>query len=267
MQSQIPVCSRCLRRLARKSHARWQTLLHPKYLSTAAAITPAPPTEQTFIPAPPLARLPPTQPPSRRPPEFRKSQVHRQYTSLLRSTPLMLLFQHNNLKANEWMAIRRELAKALTAQDQHSASDSPEASISHSIKLQIIQSRIFSAALRVVEYWDPWQTSSSTPASSGPLDPSSASSAVGIPDTTPSLTDPALTQPPFRFVYAPVASEKCWHPLTPLLTGPVAILTFPAVSPMHLKTALSILSPKAPNFPAPTRRTNPGYHDPITQAG
>ncbi|KAL8760776.1 MAG: hypothetical protein Q9184_003061 [Pyrenodesmia sp. 2 TL-2023] len=267
MHTLIPLCTRCLRRLSRKTHTQWQPLLHSKHLSTAAAITPAPPIEQTIISAPPLTRYPPTQPPSHRPPEFRKSQVHRQYTSLLRSTPLMLLFQHNNLKAIEWMAIRRELASALSAHEQNSSSDSPESNISHAIKLQIIQSSIFSAALRIVEYWDPSQSSSNAPPSSDPLDPSTASSAAGIPNTTPSPTDPALTHALSRSAHAAVASKKRSHPLTPLLCGPVAILTFPTVSPAHLKTALSILAPKAPNFSAPTRRANPGYHDPVTQAG
>ncbi|KAL8929831.1 MAG: hypothetical protein Q9208_000975 [Pyrenodesmia sp. 3 TL-2023] len=267
MHTRVPVCTRCLRCLVEKNHTHWQPLLHPKYLSTAAAITPAPPINQTITSAPPLARYPPTQPPSHRPPEFRKSQVHRQYTSLLRSTPLMLLFQHNNLKATEWMAIRRELASALSAHDQSPSSDSPESNISHSIKLQIIQSRIFSAALRIVEYWDPSPPSSTAPPSSDPLDPLTASSAPGIPNTTPSPTDPAFTHALSRAAHSAVASKKRSHPLTPLLCGPVAILTFPAVSPAHLKTALSILSPKAPDFPAPTRRANPGYHDPVTQAG
>lgn len=45
------------------------------------------------------------------------------------------------------------------------------------------------------------------------------------------------------------------------------MLSFPIVSPQHLKVALSILSPQAPLFPAPSRRANPGYHDPVTQAG
>ena len=34
-----------------------------------------------------------------------------------------------------------------------------------------------------------------------------------------------------------------------------------------MRAALSILSPKAPTFAAPTRRANPGYHDASVQAG
>jgi len=55
--------------------------------------------------------------------------------------------------------------------------------------------------------------------------------------------------------------------LTTLLAGPVALLTFPTVTPQHVKAALQILSPKAPIFPAPTRRANPGYWDPGVQVG
>ncbi|KAG7006690.1 hypothetical protein G7Y79_00013g034620 [Physcia stellaris] len=37
--------------------------------------------------------------------------------------------------------------------------------------------------------------------------------------------------------------------------------------PAHLSAALRILAPKAPSFPAPTRRQNPGYYELATQAG
>ncbi|KAL8736288.1 MAG: hypothetical protein Q9166_000443 [cf. Caloplaca sp. 2 TL-2023] len=262
MRNNSPVCLRCLHRLTKKGTSQSQWLSpHPKYASTAAAITPAPPIDQTIISASPLTRYPPTQPPSHRPPEFRKSQLHRQYTSLLRSTPLMLLFQHNNLKATEWMAIRRELAIALQKLDENNPSPSP---ISEGIKLQIIQSRIFSAALRIVEYWNP---PTSNPPTSDPQDPTTQSSTPGIPNTTLSPNDPALTHSLSRRARDAVISKKYTHPLSPLLSGPLALLTFPAVSPIYLKTALSILSPRAPDFAAPPRRTNPGYHDPVTQAG
>ncbi|KAL8674542.1 MAG: hypothetical protein Q9168_001060 [Polycauliona sp. 1 TL-2023] len=266
MQSRTSICSRCLRHLAKSESYRPQRL-HPsyhRYASTAAATTPAPPIDQTILSAPPLTRYPPTQPPSHRPPELRKSQLHRQYTSLLRSTPLILLFQHNNLKATELMAIRRELATALQKLDNNQ--DDPSSSnSSQGIKLQIIQSRIFSAALRIVEYWNP--PSSNPTLSSDPQDPTTQSSVLGIPNTTPSPADPALTHALSRQARNAVISKKHTHPLSPLLSGPLALLTFPTVSPAHLKTALSILSPRAPGFPAPPRRANPGYHDPVTQAG
>jgi len=44
-------------------------------------------------------------------------------------------------------------------------------------------------------------------------------------------------------------------------------LTFPDVSPQHMKAALTILSPSAPLFPAPKKRINPGWHDPTVQSG
>ncbi|KAL8694353.1 MAG: hypothetical protein Q9218_000990 [Villophora microphyllina] len=211
--------------------------------------------------APPITRYPLTQTPSHRPPEFRKSQLHRQYTSLLRSTPLMLIFQHNNLKATEWMAVRRELAAALRKVDDN------DSLIAEGIKLQIIQCSIFSAALRVVEYWDPNASANNSPETSEPSNPATQSSVAGIQNSTPSPSDPSFTHSLSRAAYNAVSSKRNTHPLTPLLSGPIALLTIPTVSPLHLKTALSILAPRAPDFAAPTRRANPGYHDPTTQVG
>ncbi|KAK2072416.1 hypothetical protein P8C59_006773 [Phyllachora maydis] len=64
-----------------------------------------------------------------------------------------------------------------------------------------------------------------------------------------------------------LGDESNYAQLAPLMVGPVALLTFPAVSPAHLAAALSILSPSPPQFPAPGRRKNPGYWDPATQNG
>lgn len=44
------------------------------------------------------------------------------------------------------------------------------------------------------------------------------------------------------------------------------LLTFPTVSPQHLSSVLSLLSP-SPEFPAPRRRANPGYYDHPVQSG
>ncbi|KAL8771135.1 MAG: hypothetical protein Q9209_003306 [Squamulea sp. 1 TL-2023] len=264
MQPRITICSSCLRHLtkAKVIQFQWPPLSQSKYASTAAAITPAPPIDQAIVSSPPLTRYPLAQPPSHRPPEFRKSQLHRQYTSLLRSTPLILLFHHNNLKATELMAVRRELAIALQKLDAQG--DPSISSPSQGIKLQIIQSRIFSAALRIVEYWNPSPPQAPI---SDPQDPATPSSTPGIPNTTPSPSDPALTHSLSRRARNAVISKKYTHPLSPLLSGPLALLTFPTVSPAHLKTALSILAPRVPGFVAPPRRTNPGYHDAVTQAG
>src|SRR5271156_1779388 len=89
--------------------------------ATAAAITPASSASQMSTPPPSVSRYPPTQPPSHRDPVYRKSQLLRSYVSLLQSTPLILLFQHNNLKSNEWVGIRRELVKSLKKVDDQLA--------------------------------------------------------------------------------------------------------------------------------------------------
>ena len=124
--------------------------------ATAAAITHAASHEQMPRSSPPITRYPSTQPPSYKPPEFRKSQLLRQYASLLRSTPLMLLFQHNNLKSNEWVGIRRELSKALQkVNEARVAAGYPAEHLAEAIKIKTIQTGIFSAALRVVEFFKP----------------------------------------------------------------------------------------------------------------
>ncbi|CAI4212130.1 unnamed protein product [Parascedosporium putredinis] len=50
------------------------------------------------------------------------------------------------------------------------------------------------------------------------------------------------------------------------MSGPVAALVFPAVSPPHLAAALSVLAPTPGLFPAPPKKKNPGYYDPVVQA-
>jgi large subunit ribosomal protein L10 len=171
--------------------------------------------------------------------------------SLLQSTPLILLFQHNNLKSNEWVGIRRELTKSLKkVDDQLAASAGREFTpLSTAVKLQIIQTNIFEPALRIAEYYNPLQ----------PQDPATF---------TPSKRfDPALTHALSESAYHSSKAHRNRHELTPLFSGPIAVLTFPTVSPQHVHAALSTLSPHAPDFPAPTRRLNPGYWDPPVQDG
>ena len=55
--------------------------------------------------------------------------------------------------------------------------------------------------------------------------------------------------------------------LAPLLVGPIATLTLPAVSPAHLAAALSVLAPSPPAFPPPSRKKSPGYYDVTCQSG
>ncbi|KAK0104752.1 hypothetical protein ONS95_005022 [Cadophora gregata] len=216
--------------------------------ATAAATTPAASHEQMIRSTPPVARYPSTQPPSYKPPEFRKSQLLRQYASLLRSTPLMLLFQHNNLKSMEWVGIRRELSKALQkVDDARVAAGHPPENLAEGIKIQIIQTGIFAAALRVVEFYKP---------DSQTLHPK-----------TPAPPPVELTHTLSKAAHEAVADTRTAHALAPLLSGPLMLLTFPGVSPQHMKAALSILAPSAPQFPAPTRRANPGWHDLPVQTG
>lgn len=207
----------------------------------------------------PIARFPASQPPSYKPAEFRKSQLLRQYASLLRSTPLMLLFQHNNIKSNEWVGLRRELATALRKVDEaRVAAGHPPENLAEGIKIQIIQTGIFAAALRVVEFYKPEKQTKNL----DPKDPYIHSSAA-IPFTSPG---DGFTHTLSKAAHEAAVNKRTAHKLSPLLSGPLTLLTFPSVSPEHLKAALSILSPSAPQFPAPTRRANPGWHEPAVQS-
>ncbi|KAI9870053.1 MAG: hypothetical protein M1830_004747 [Pleopsidium flavum] len=252
-------------RIRLQPRARKSPLQKCRYATAVAAITPAPSIEKLTTSVPPLARYPPSQPPSHRPPEFRKSQLHRQYTSLLRSTPLMLLFQHNNLKSVEWMGIRRELTTALRKVDGSRAAEGRgDADLAEGIKVQIIQTGLFAAALRVVEYFRPDLQPQAQ--SHHPSDPATQSS-KSIPNVRPSPDEPTFSHGLSRAAHDAVMNKKLTHALTPLLSGPLVAVTFPTVSPQHLKAVLSILSPSPPDFPAPSRRLNPGYHDRTVQSG
>ncbi|KAJ5190819.1 uncharacterized protein N7498_009804 [Penicillium cinerascens] len=235
--------------------------------TAAAAITPAAPIEQMTRSPAPIARTPPTQPPSHRSPEYRRSQLLRQYTSLLRTSPLMVLFQHNNLKSTEWAAIRRELTKALRKVDEKIAAEgrtSPE--LASYIKLQTVQNSIFEVALRIVEYFRPSEAALAAGNPPSAVDPVTQTSAE-IPAVSGSRDDPSLTHDLSRAAHIAVKNMKGKHELAEILTGPVAILSIPTVSPEHMKAALSILTPKEAGFPAPTRKGNPDYHDPVVQIG
>ncbi|TAQ88497.1 hypothetical protein B7494_g3191 [Chlorociboria aeruginascens] len=242
---------------------RCKTPLRRRQYATEAAITLAASHGQIHRSSPPISRFPPTQPPSYKPPEFRKSQLFRQYASVLRSTPLMLLFQHNNLKSNEWVGVRRELLSALRKVDEaRAAAGHPAENLAEGVNIQIIQTGIFAAALQVVEFYKPEE---SPPAPTlDPTDPSTPSSATS-PILSPS--GDGQTHTLSKAAHQAVVDARKSHALSPLLAGPLALLTFPTVSPQHLKAALSHLSPSPPAFPAPTRRANPGWHDPSVQSG
>ena len=163
------------------------------------------------------------------------------------------------------MGIRRELAEAIRKVDEAAATaGGQDNTIADGIKVQIIQTSIFAAALRVVEYFRPeLQPKATSPSSS---DPSTQSSAV-FSNNLPTPDDPTFTHGLSRAAHDAVDDKKLAHGLAPLLSGPLFLVTFPTVSPQHMKAVLSILSPSAPEFPAPTRRANPGYHDVTVQSG
>ncbi|KAF1365034.1 hypothetical protein EJ07DRAFT_97482 [Lizonia empirigonia] len=222
--------------------------------------TPAPAFERGARPAAPIVLYPPTQPPSHKRPEERKTQLHRQYQSLLKSSPLLLIFQHNNIKAVEWMSIRRELATALRKIDAERVAAGQEP-IADQVKIQVIQTNIFASALKVVEFFDP----SELPADDA-TDPRTPTSAR-VPLTGNKVDDKRFTHGLSRHAYEVANNRKLKHDLEPLMSGPLAVVAFPSVSPQHLKTVLTILSPSAPDFPAPKRKTNPDYYEPAVQTG
>ena len=172
----------------------------------------------------------------------------------------MVIFQHNNLKANEWMGIRRELANALQKVDEELAQRGNNECVGRETKIQVVQTGIFASAVQVVEFWNP-DFSAATDSSKANFTPVQA--------TTTSNLDNALTHGLSERVWRQTRNKRnrgARHNLEPILTGPLAVLALPTVSPQHLRAALSILSPSK-DFPAPKRRANPGYHDPAVQNG
>lgn len=175
----------------------------------------------------------------------------------------MVFFQHNNLKSVEWVAIRRELNSAMQQVDKQIAAEGrnlPE--LAPHIKVNIIQTSIFDVALRVVEYFRP-------PKSDQPpkgVDPVTQTS-MELPYLTGSRDDPSLTHDLSRAAHDSVLPMKGKHEMSTLLVGPIAALTIPAVSPEHLKAALTILCPKEAGLRTPKRKTNPGWFDLAVQDG
>ena len=161
------------------------------------------------------------------------------------------------------MSLRRELFAALQKVDATRAAVEPDAPLlADAARIQVIKSGVFGAALRVVEYYHPDESQSLV----HPADPSTQSS-LAHANATPDPSDPIFKHGLSRQAYEATIDKKLEHALTPLLSGPLAVLTFPGVSTEHLKAALSILSPKGPAFPAPKRKANPGYWEPSVQAG
>ncbi|KAL4811240.1 hypothetical protein BDV18DRAFT_128948 [Aspergillus unguis] len=236
-----------------------------RYASTVAT-TPAASHEQMTVSPPPIARFPPSQPPSHRRPEYRRSQLLRQYTSIIRTTPLMVFFQHDNLQSVEWSAIRRELNKAMQKVDAKIAAEGRSSPpLAPHIKVQIIQTSIFEVALRIVEYFRPNQSTVQEGKGPSAVDPATQTSAeISLAG---SKDDPTLTHDLSRAAQAAVRNMKGKHELSTLLVGPIAVLSIPQMSPEHLKAAMTVLSPKAFGYPAPTRKANPDWHDFPVQNG
>ena len=163
------------------------------------------------------------------------------------------------------MGIRRELAVAMRQVDEELVKNGNHEYTGAQTKVQVVQTGIFASALKVVEFWDPkFEPESSA---QHPTDPRTASSTT-MEDTTSAPNDPHLSHGLSRQAWKAATKEsELKHGLEPLLSGPLALLTIPSVSPQHLKAALSILAPSPPDFPAPKRRTTPSYHEPAVQNG
>lgn len=260
MPPRIRLRPRALRALAQRTTTA--PILSASYASVAT--TPAPSHTQLSHSVAPVLRYPPTQPPSHKPAETRKAQLHRQYQSLLQSSPLILLFQHNNIKAVEWMSLRRELHLALAKVDKEQAALGHTEAFAEEIKVQVIQTGIFAHALRVVEFFEP-QKPSALESAQHPTDPRTNTSAQ-IPNTTNDAADERFTHGLSRHAHEVAMNKKLRHDLEPLLSGPLAVVAFPTVSPQHLAAVLSTLSP-SPDFPAPKRKANPEYHSLEVQGG
>lgn len=246
--------------------ARLPTLRRP-YASVATATVPAPdPHFHDTTSSAPIQRYPPLQPPSHKPADLRRSQLHRQYTSLLRTAPLIIAFQHNNLRANEWTGIRRELAQAMQRVSASQATDNPlPEDPADGVRLQVIAPSVFSAALRTLEFYEPA--------------PAAAHAAHGVHATAQhnATLSHALSRSAYHagFLHSQTKQGKRMRikrhaPFATLLSGPIALLSFPSVTPAHLAAALSILAPTPGNssaFPAPKRKDQPGYYDAPVQTG
>jgi large subunit ribosomal protein L10 len=188
----------------------------------------------------------------------------------------MLVIQHNNLKASEWAGIRRELALAL----KKAAPKPTEESLitpapldpSETIRIQIIQTGIFAAALRVTEFFRPQQPLS-LDGSVHPSEQAAEEAALShaLSEAAYAATRPTKAQLKRRGIKGGKAKHvKKMTPLHRLLKGPIALLTFPNVAPEQLATALKIIAPTTGStsaFPAPRRRDAPGYYEPAVQAG
>ena len=163
----------------------------------------------------------PTQPPSYRAAEARKTQLQRTYLSIIRSAPLMLVFQHNNLRSVEWSALRREVALALAKVVPAGDDDA----VASGTRLHVVRGALFSQAMRVAERYD---------ARGGQQHGTSREANDGA------------------------KKKKHKHRMAALLSGHIGLVTFPAVSPPHIRAVANIMFPDG--------RTAKGL-DPLAVAG
>jgi large subunit ribosomal protein L10 len=205
-----------------------------------------------------MSRYSPLTPPSHRNASYRKSQLLRGYVSLLQTTPCILVFQHNNLKATEWVGVRRELGREMRRVDAAEGRDgmgeggSDREALAGSIKLSIIQTNIFEPAVRIAEFYRP-----------GTETLHEAATGTGIKSEA---TDPTLTHALSTSAYNATRSTPRSE-LSHLLSGPIALLTFPEVSPAHVAAALGVLSPDKKVFKAPRKAVAPGLYEVGVQEG
>jgi large subunit ribosomal protein L10 len=159
----------------------------------------------------------------------------------------MLFFQHNNLTAVEWAAVRRELRASLATVPAPVAG--PDGiipiDITSSIELQVLRTRMFNIAYKIVDFFKP----------------------ETLADKSNTYTHDLSKTAYETIKEATIDESSTYAQISPLLIGPVAAVTFPAVSPAHLAAVLKVLAPSPSSFPAPPRKKNPGYYDPVAQSG
>lgn len=229
----------------------WAAYCHRSFSATSprrdAAASQATGTRQ------PLEYMPTSRHPSARPIDTRKSQLIRTYTSLLRTTPLLLFFQHSNLTAVEWAAVRRELKKAVMAVHALKTTDGPKAlDLGPRIQLQVLRTNMFNVAFKIFEFYRLGVASCLAPEPWGGQITLAHDLSLAAYNAIRDIDVPANS------VYAQAE---------PLMVGPLAALTMPLVSPALLAAAMGVLAPVPGRFPAPTRKKSPGYYEPACQSG
>lgn len=122
--------------------------------------------------------------------------------------------------------------------------------VASKIQLQVLRTNMLNVAFKIVELYNP----------------DAAASLAKTARTTRGPLVHDLSEAAYESIRnTPVPEDSAYAQIEPLMVGPIAALTLPAVSPAHVAAALSVLAPVPGKFPAPTRKKNPGYHDPTCQ--